>query len=189
MIKIYLLPKHHSYKPGIKRAVFGYVLFLLLMVLALGSFKLFYMDYRLASVSSKFLQQAQMEKNVEMAGAATLQLSTVREIWQLETERRRVVLLLADIQRRMPYPNVWLLSYTHKNGILHLKAMATDISASEIFVAALNNNPYLEKTSLPSYRRENLNGHNLISFELEGRNHFVEKSLFDVVMAENGGKK
>ncbi len=189
MIKINLLPKHCNHAPGIKRAVFGYVLFLLLVVLALGAFKIFYMDSRLADVSKNIAQQPMAEKKSEESEAAHLQLDTVRKIWQLEAERRSVVLLLADIQRRMPYPNVWLVSYSHKNGLLRLKAMAMDITDSEIFVAALNNNPYLDKTSLPAYRRENLNGHNLISLELEGRSHFVEKSLFETAMAEKGGKK
>jgi Tfp pilus assembly protein PilN len=175
----------------------GYGLFLLLGAVAMFAVKTFVLDLsleRLAGEKNRLAASLNNTKEKVTEAAAVTRATITRwkqlaAIMELEERRRDQTRLLVEIEELLPKTNAWLVSLSHRGGLMSLEGLSTDQDTVSQFLTRLESATYIGRASVTLVQISQdlvINGVRLTKFSINARTNFPQPAILGSGMPEFG---
>ncbi len=174
MISINLLPVREWKKREAVRQQVS-VFFLSFILLLAGLFALGFAIQGKVSAQRKELkrlearkaQLAYVEKKITQAKKKSKEIEAkFNAIERLQKGRTRTVKIMDEVVTCLPIDRLWLKSMNLQGGQLKLSGIALDNHTVALFMKRLDASPSTKKVKLVNTRRQKIQGHDLMQFDL-----------------------
>ncbi len=112
---------------------------------------------KLSYVNKKINQVKKKSKEIETKFSA---------IEKLQQGRTKTVKILDEVVTSLPINRMWLTNLSLKGETLHVSGIAMDNHTVALFMRRLDASKFTKKVKLNTTRRKNIQGHELMSFDL-----------------------
>ncbi|NPA94102.1 MAG: PilN domain-containing protein [Thermodesulfobacteria bacterium] len=174
MISINLLPvREWKKREAVRRQVSIFILsFILLLVglLAVGftiQGKVSAQKKELKQLEARKARLAYVDKKINQAKKKSKEIETkFKAIEKLQQGRTSTVKILDEVVTCLPIDRLWLKNLDLQGSVLKLSGIALDNHTVALFMQRLDASPLTKKVKLINTRRQKIQGHDLMQFDL-----------------------
>ncbi len=174
MISINLLPVREWKKREAVRQQVS-VFFLSFILLLAGLFavgfaiqgKVSAQKAELKRLEARKAQLAYVDKKISLAKKKSKEIQTkFKAIEKLQEGRTRTVKILDEVVTSLPIDRLWLKKLDLKGATMKLSGIALDNHTVALFMRRLDASPLTKKVKLVNTKRQKIQGHDLMQFDL-----------------------
>ncbi len=121
----------------------------------------------LKMLEARKAQLAYVNQKIKLAKKKSKEIEAkFNAIEKLQKGRTRTVKIMDEVVTCLPIDRLWLKSLKLKDGQLSLSGIALDNHTVALFMKRLDSSPFTKKVKLVNTRRQRIQGHDLMQFDL-----------------------